>query len=72
MALPAQRQALAARAGIGRKNPKGENAKGADSLKAETHPAFVRLHAMLGCFWPTTNYGFFKFHILTRLPPVAI
>jgi len=38
----AQRQALAAKAGLGRKNPKGEPAKGADSLKAETHPAFVR------------------------------
>lgn len=42
-----QRQALAARAGIGGKNPKVEPAFGAESLEGRAAPALVRLHAML-------------------------
>ena len=44
-----QRQALAARVGLGEKNPKAENAEGAESVRARRKPALVRpLHAMLG------------------------
>jgi hypothetical protein len=36
--LSAQRQALAARAGLGRKNPKVESAKGAEPLEGRRSP----------------------------------
>jgi hypothetical protein len=40
--VTAQRQVLPARAGIGRKKPKGEPAKGAESLEVRALPALVR------------------------------
>jgi hypothetical protein len=46
----AQRQALAARAGFGRKKPKTEPVKGAESLEGRRKPALVRLHAILARF----------------------
>jgi hypothetical protein len=45
---PAQRQALPARAGFGRKCSRTNRAKGAESPEGRAAPALVRVHAMLG------------------------
>ncbi len=49
-----QRLASPAGGGLGGKKPKGEPAKGAESLRAGRMPPPVRVQAMLGVFLPLT------------------